>query len=115
MDSKYTKEFLESIVKDSFSMLEVMRKLNKPVLAGNNPKLLKVKADIVNYNISMEHFLPRGNLKDHRPRRKLTDEILFSKNLRKEGYVNSGTYNATIIKRLVSLGKEYRCDVCGVS
>ena len=57
MKSKYQKENLENIVKDSFSLAEVLRKLQLKEVGGNYDT---VKKYIMQYGIDTSHFTGQG-------------------------------------------------------
>jgi len=55
---KYSKELLEPIAKESFSIHEMMRKLGLKLTGGSHSHL---KSKILNYGIDISHFHGRAN------------------------------------------------------
>jgi 5-methylcytosine-specific restriction endonuclease McrA len=114
--SKYTKELLQPIVEDSYSMAEVLRKLNLKVVGGN---YRYISCRIRYLGISTEHFLGRAWAKGKTKktdvgvakcvrRNRLKDKEVFCEN---SMFVGGGR----LAKRLVDLGWEYKCNRCGLA
>lgn len=104
--SKYTKEFLEPVVKESFSLREVSRKLG---LVENNATN-NLKSHIIRLNIDITHFKSHGI----RRKRKWTDEEVFIENsvLRSSGHGKNGHNSGSLTTRLKKY-KPYICENCG--
>jgi len=99
---KYTKDYLESLVKDSKCMWEVVEKSGMSKQAGNY-RYLKNKISV--YDIPITHF---ENQKIGRkvPRRELSDILVKDKFLTLNGN--------RLKKRLFEAGlKENKCELCG--
>jgi Zn finger protein HypA/HybF involved in hydrogenase expression len=104
--SEITKEFLEHVVKNSFSIAETLRKLNiKPI--GQHYK--KFHRWLLEWKIDMSHFGERGR---HRNRTGLSNGN--RKKTLEEILTENSYYNGTKLKfRLVeSKIKEWKCDEC---
>ena len=108
MKVKYTKELMESAIKDSYSIAEVCRKVGlKPV--GSNYKTIKSKIEL--YNLDISHFTGQAwnkgkNFSEETARLPL-NEIL------QEGVIYCSD---TLKKRLIKQGlKENRCELCHIS
>lgn len=108
MKVKYTKELMESAIKDSYSIAEVCRKIGlKPV--GSNYKTIKSKIEL--YNLDISHFTGQAwnkgkNFSEETARLPL-NEIL------QEGVIYRSD---TLKKRLIKQGlKENRCELCHIS
>ena len=108
MKVKYTKELMESAIKDSYSIAEVCRKVGlKPV--GSNYKTIKSKIEL--YNLDISHFTGQAwnkgkNFSEETVRLPL-NEIL------QEGVIYCSD---TLKKRLIKQGlKENRCELCHIS
>ena len=72
MKYNWTKENIESVIKDCDSFSDVLRKLNIPI-QGNNCATLKKKISL--YNIDFSHFT-YGNKKKKGLKRKSINEYL---------------------------------------
>lgn len=68
---KYTKEELQTIVGESNSIREVLRKVGYQTYSGSNPNTLKTK--LKEYNISIDHF-------KHQKGQERNEENIFVKN-----------------------------------
>lgn len=108
MKVKYTKELMESAIKDSYSIAEVCRKIGlKPV--GSNYKTIKSKIEL--YNLDVSHFTGQAwnkgkNFSEETARLPL-DEIL------QEGVIYcSDTLKRRLIKQEL---KENKCELCHIS
>ena len=108
MKVKYTKELMESAIKDSYSIAEVCRKIGlKPV--GSNYKTIKSKIEL--YNLDISHFTGQAwnkgkNFSEETARLSL-DEIL------QEGVIYCSD---TLRKRLIKQGlKKNECELCHTS
>jgi hypothetical protein len=102
----YTNEDFEEAVKTSFSIAQVLRKLNK-IPSGGNYKIVKFK--IRQLNLDSSHFTGCGHLKNktHNWAPKLDDSLIF---------VEKGKHNLStsrIKQRLLESGKlEKKCYNC---
>lgn len=102
----YTLEEFIDAVKNSFSIAQVLNKLNK-IPSGGNYKIVKFKIKQLNLDIS--HFTGKGHLKGkkHNWASKLEDNLVFVK----DGKHNLST--ARIKQRLLESGKlEKKCYNC---
>ncbi len=110
MKTKYSKEVLEPIVKESFSMAEVLRKLNLKYSGGN---YCHIKKMIRFFKISFTHFTGQGHSKGKTAINAHTEET-FIKDILKE---NGKGFTGNGIKKLLfkfSL-KENKCEKCGLN
>lgn len=106
MSSKYTKEMLIPLVKDSISTMDVVRKLGLRVAGGNHRRISEL---IKLYEIPVEHFLGQASRTGISPKNKrTTSEILVIREDRiKE--------NVTILRRaLIENGISHKCLWCGL-
>lgn len=108
---KYTKELLEPLVKESISMMEVIRKLGLTINSGGTHSY--ISSVISRFGIDTSHFLgARANSgKRHKggPPSRKPQEVLV---LRTEG----GRNRHVLLKRsLLALGREYCCYICRIS
>lgn len=105
MKANYSKENLESIVKDSYSIAEVARKLG---LVDKGSTFKTIKKYITKYNLDTSHFTGlawRKGKKDTYVNK--LDDIL------KDG-INYGSNR--LLTRLVKAGlKQYECEKCKIS
>jgi hypothetical protein len=107
---KYTLEELTEAVKESYSMAQVLKRLNVKVAGGNYDTLKKA---IKHFDLDVSHFRGRGwNKDDHskilKKNRKIRplNEIL-SKNIHYQSY--------KLKKRLIAAGiKKHQCEECGI-
>ena len=106
MKVKYTKELMESVIKDSYSIAEVCRKIGlKP--HGSNYKTIKSKIDL--YNLDISHFTGqrwnKGKNNTEETARLPLEQIL------QKGVIYCSD---TLKKRLIKAGlKENKCEICG--
>jgi len=103
---KYTKELLETNVKDCYSFAELCRRLGlKP--AGSNPKTLRKKMD--EFGIDYSHFT--GQAWNKNPE----NPVYRGKYLPK--LCEHSSLSSTNVKELVyRLGlKENKCEICGIT
>lgn len=105
----YTKELLEPLVKDSFSVAQVCKKLGiRP--DGSSSSMIKRK--LINYNIDFSHFRGAGanfgiNHKGGFVRKKWQDVLTPQKDGHK--YNHRKLHNA-----LQDMGRPYLCEGCGL-
>lgn len=100
---KYTKEILEPIVKNSISMLEVIRKLELKQSGGTHrymSKLIKNK-----FNIDCSHFKVTRTAP---PFNKLQDDQILIKNRKNRKEPSKRLKNA-----MLGYGFVYQCAICG--
>lgn len=104
---KYTKEILESIVRESLAISEVLRKLGLRGGGSHNHILQKIKY----FEIDTSHFLGQSWNKGRPPYNIYTKDEFISKVLIKN---NGKNLHSTYIKgRLFKFGlKEERCEEC---
>jgi len=101
---KYTKELLEPLVKESFSVLEVIRKLNACISGGTHSLITK---HIKNFNLDTSHFLGRSANRGKKPTNKLNHNDILSLNrliIREHSYI--------LRRALIESGVEEKCSEC---
>jgi len=114
--SKYTRELVEPVVLRSRSLAEVLRDLGVRPTGGN---YRYVTARIRVLGIPTGHFLGQGWSKGQSEEsdvgvasstrgRKRTDDEVFVEN-------SPETCGARLLRRLLRLGRPYRCATCNVS
>jgi hypothetical protein len=102
MNTKYTKELLEPIVKESNSLTEVLKKLNLRE-AGGNFKTIKKYIEL--YNIDYDHILNKKHPKIYKEKQPI--ELFLTENSK----LNRGSLK----KRLYDEGYKTRiCEICGL-
>jgi hypothetical protein len=110
---KYTKEVLEAVVKDAYSISDVLRMLNIQVAGGNHrtiQKYLKI------YEIDTSHFT--GSLWA-KGKRKETNASLMTSAIKKAWpdelvFCENSRYIKSVRSRYLKLGIEYKCVICGI-
>lgn len=112
---KYTKEWLEELCANSYSLAEVLRKAGRKQ-AGGNQETLKKK--IAEFNIDTSHFTgmlwSKGKTKE-------TDERLVKNSLNKEQYqldevfCENSRVTQKVLRGYVERHNiiEYKCQFCG--
>ena len=100
METNYSKENLEKIVKESFTYADVLRSLNLKPYSGNYTTL---KRKIKEYNLDISHF--------SQPKSKLnSDKILSFGEIFKE---NSTYQTSKLLKKLLDNNVKSRyCEKC---
>lgn len=99
----YTKEILEPLVKTSFTVAEVMRKLNMRWSGGSQANITN---RIKQYGIDMSHFTGQGSRKGKFGERKTATEILVLR-------TNNKRTEARFLRRaLIEVGVPYQCCEC---
>lgn len=94
---KYSKEELEQIVQQSFSMKEVLSKLGYNTCGGNNHKTVKNRID--KYNIDISHFTYKKGIERN-------EENIFIE--------NSTASQATLRRWYLKMEyNPYQCSICG--
>ena len=105
--TKYTKELLIPIVKESNSYADVCRKLS---IAPNTGAQTYITKKIKEYHIDTSHFTGRGWLKG----KKITTNP--GKTLDEICVVNSTYKSSSLLKKLVKEGKKkYQCEICNLT
>jgi 5-methylcytosine-specific restriction endonuclease McrA len=100
--TKYTKEILERLCEESFSVAEVCRKLHTGPNKGHNSHIRKI---INKYNIDTSHFTGQSWSKGKKLKRKKYSDILVLGKTRRE--------SAYLLRRsLIEYGIEYKCAEC---
>lgn len=108
MKVKYSKELMESAIKNSYSIAEVCRKIGlKP--HGSNYRTIKSKIEL--YNLDISHFTGqkwnKGKSFSEETARIPLDKIL------QKGIIY---HSDTLKKRLIKVGlKENKCEICGLN
>lgn len=95
---KYTKDELSEIVSNSFSMKEVVEKLNYSTAHGSN--YITVKKRIDEYGISINHFKSTNPVKR-------TEDNVFCK--------NSTASQITLRRWYKKISDNSKCKICGQS
>lgn len=101
---KYTKEFLEKIVKDSINYSDVVRKLGLSVVGSSHSHISK---KIKKFEIDTSHFKSYGFSKGKEPKNKkhFTEILIYSeKTYREHGHI--------LRRALIESGREYKCSIC---
>ena len=107
MNKKLTKEELEEAVKNSYSMMGVLRYL-KFSLNGSSQAYIKSK--ILFYNIDYSHFTGQGHNKNKVSIKKQNwQEILKN---RPDMDRREASYK--LRRALIESGREYKCESCGI-
>lgn len=113
--SKYTKELLEPIVKDSTSLAGVIRKLGLKPSGGTHRYL---KGYIAFHGISTEHFTGKAWNKGKTKDTSAVVAAIASKNSLSddEVFVENSSYNPSKLRpRLLRMGWVYECSICRLS
>lgn len=112
--SKYSKEQLEKLIKESFSIAEILRKLNLKATGGN---YRYINAKIAEFKIDTSHFTgrawSRGKTKETCPNVARITKLIshtIETALVKEGPVVKPT---TLRKLAIEYGIPYKCSSCG--
>lgn len=115
--SKYTKQLLEPIVKNSLSWAQVLKKLNLKLTGGN---YANIKKHVLHNNIDISHFTGmlwnKGLTQEDHPsikkgavKAKIPNEEVFTLN-------GHPLANKHIVKRLINeYNYEYVCASCGLT
>lgn len=112
---KYTKEWLEELCANSYSLAEVLRKAGRKQ-AGGNQETLKKK--IAEFNIDTSHFT---GMLWNKGKTKETDERLAKNSLNKEQYqlkevfCENSCVTQKVLRGYVERHNmiEYKCQFCG--
>jgi len=104
--TKYTKELLESLVKNSISVSQVLKKLGLK-LAGGNHNYISTK--IKDFGIDTTHFLGQAHRRGAigGPDKKPWQDILI---VRKTGRRQAAH---RLRRALIESGRKYMCEICG--
>src|SRR3989304_448258 len=114
--SKYTKELIEPLVSSSVSFSQVIAKLGLRNTGGNY-RMIHSKIQL--YRLDTSHFLGQGWANGlTRDTSKSIDNAT-----RKKSYSNDEVFivnsplnkGSELTKRLLKLGWEYRCKLCGIN
>lgn len=107
MNVKYTKEILESAVKSSMCVADVMRKLGIKRAGGSHSHLVR---RIQFFNIDISHFTGKGLSRGRpSPKKKSWQEILILR-------TNGKRQDAIKLRRsLIEYGIPYECNSCHMS
>ena len=106
--TKYTRELLEPLVKESKSIAQVLRKLGLREAGGSHTH---ISSKIKEYGIDSSHFLGQGANcgpnKKGGPKKKEWQEVLVerTKGKRQKAY--------QLRRALIESGREYICEWCG--
>lgn len=106
-NEKYTKKILESAVKDSYSIMEVLRKLGVAQSGGWHTYITN---RIKEFKIDTSHMLGKSSNRKKQPKNKLKPEDILKKIL------SGKRERAILLKRsMLELGKIYKCYKCSLS
>jgi hypothetical protein len=100
MYRKYTKELLELVVKESTSVSDVIRKLNK-CRSGGTHKIISDR--IKEYGIDTSHFANTSTI--YNLKNKLLPSEVLVKNRRPK--------HKQLKNALIEIGRSYVCEICG--
>lgn len=104
---KYTKEVLEDLVKESYSVAEVIRKLGLKVAGGTHSHISR---RIKQFDIDTSHFLGQSSNKGKAPPTKLkANEILV---LDEDLHYRKKSYQ--LKRAMLEMGVSYECSECGI-
>jgi hypothetical protein len=105
---KYTKELLETLIKESISLAQVLDKLYDCKYSGSTYAFIKKK--IKQFNIDTSHFKGQSWSRGNRLKnRRLTPKDILCKK-------ESGTRTLAVRLRrsLIETGRLYVCEICGI-
>ncbi len=107
--NKYTKDLLAEAARNSYSVAEVMRKLNIQPAGGTHAH---IKKRLMDFGIDTSHFLGQGwNIHGRQtggPIKRIAQQILI---LRPS---HSPLEKTRFLRRaLLEVGREYKCAMCG--
>lgn len=104
---KYTKEVLEPIVKQSFSIYEVLRRLNLRITGGNHSN---IKNRIKDAKLNTSHFLGMASNKGKEPVIKITN---FEK-AKEKIFIKNKQLSTSNLKKYISRFHllENECSIC---
>ncbi len=102
---KYTKELLEPIVKDSVSVLEVLRKLGKNQAGGTHRH---ISNKIKEFGINTSHFVgrqanQRTNYKGGTKKKEWQEVLVLKQDSKRE-------VPYLLRRSLIEYGREYKCE-----
>lgn len=107
--TKYTKEILEPIIKESISLAEVIRKLGIKWSGGQQQN---IKRWIQVYELDTSHFLGQaancGSNHKGGPKKKWNEILVLELESR-----NRRTKAVLLRRALIELGRKYECCECG--
>lgn len=106
--SKYTKEILEPIAKESTSIAQVLRKLGLREAGGSHSNISR---KLKEYEIDTSHFLGQATNcgKNHKGGTKL----LHYKEVLVEREKGKRQHSFRLRRALIESGREYKCETCG--
>ena len=106
-NSKYTKEFLEKLVSESFTYADVIRKIGIKITGGNHKH---IKELIERYEINTSHFNP-FTLENCKYPNKHTKESLL-----KSIFIKNKRVSATNLRKYLRvINKKEICEKCGIT
>lgn len=107
----YTKEWLEELCKDSYSIAEVLRKANRKITGGNREMVMN---KIKQYQIDISHFKGAGWSKNLT---KETDSRIKSREKYQlsDVFCENSPVTQKVLRGYVEHHKviEYKCQLCG--
>ena len=108
---KYTKEWLEELCKDSFSLAEVLKKAGRKQGGGNQETL---KKKIQEFNIDISHFTGqlwnKGKTKEEDNRIKGNEKYSLEEVFCKNSPVTQKVLRGYVERHNIL---EYKCETCG--
>ncbi len=106
---KYTQDALEEVVRESFSVAEVMRKLGVRPAGGSHAH---IRRRLTEFGIDTSHFLGRGWNAGNRitggPNKRLASEVLTFRD--PDGRPEPAQ---SLRRALLEIGRENKCAECG--
>jgi hypothetical protein len=110
MKRKYTKQLLSKLAAESFTVADILRKLELKQTGCNNAH---IKRRLVEYQIDISHFLgSAANCgKNHKGRTKRV-----SKDILVQSPNGSYRQKPLLLRRaLIEIGRPYKCEICNLS
>jgi hypothetical protein len=101
---KYTKEMLEPLIQSSYSIVEVLRKLNRTDSGGNR---YTIKKKIKIFELDIAHFTGKHHQLGKKSLNRLPwQDVLVIKrtNKREDAF--------RLRRSLIESGREYKCEIC---
>ena len=107
--TKYTKEFLEPVIKNNISMAGGLREIELKNTGGNYSYIKKC---IKNAGISTEHFLGQSHNRGKKSNNRHTKKTFEEKILVEDGL---GWTNTAIKQKLYEFDfRDKKCEICGI-
>jgi 5-methylcytosine-specific restriction endonuclease McrA len=102
---RYTKEMLEPLVKSSYSIIEILKKLNMEDNGGNRTT---IKTKMKKFDLDNKHFIGKHHALGKKALNRLDwKDVLVIKR------TTSKREDAFRLRRsLIESGREYKCEIC---